>query len=205
MEKYDARIDAYIQKSEPFAQPILTHIRQVVHAACPEATETVKWGFPHFEYHGVLCNMASFKKHCSFGFWKASLLSDPHKLLHVAEKAGMGHFGQIQNLADLPADGILTQYIQEAAKLNKENIKKEAKPKAATSKQNLVIPEYFQDALNHNEKAKQVFDNFSYSNQKEYITWLTDAKTEATRLKRQETALEWIAEGKSRNWKYEKV
>lgn len=205
MEKYDARIDAYIQKLEPFAQPILNHIRDLVHRACPEATETVKWGFPHFEYHGVLCSMASFKKHCSFGFWKAALLSDPHKLLNIAEKAAMGHFGQIKSLADLPDDAILIQYIQEGAKLNKENIKKEAKPKSAISKQNLVIPDYFQEALNQTEQAKRVFDSFSYSKQKEYITWLTEAKTEATRLKRQEIALEWITEGKSRNWKYEKA
>jgi uncharacterized protein YdeI (YjbR/CyaY-like superfamily) len=203
MNNTDPRVTEYIDKSAAFAQPILKHLRQVVHTACPEVTETIKWGFPHFENKGIICSMASFKNHCAFSFWKASLHSDPHQLFSAVGKTSMGHLGQIKSLADLPPVDILTTYIQEAVKLNKEEVKPAPKPKSNIAKE-LQVPEYFYDALQQNEQARNTFENFSNSNKKEYVNWVTEAKTEVTRHKRMETAVEWMAEGKVRNWKYSK-
>jgi uncharacterized protein YdeI (YjbR/CyaY-like superfamily) len=202
MGKIDKRIDNYIAGSADFAKPILAHLRKLVHIACPDAEETIKWSFPHFEYEGeILCSMASFKKHCSFGFWKASLMSDPHKLMETVGKTSMGHLGQITELSALPADKILKEYIREAARLNKEGIKLPAKPKS-TDKKQLDTPDYFIKALNRNKKALKTFENFSHTNKKEYVDWITEAKSESTRANRMETAIEWMAEGKIRHWKY---
>lgn len=203
MENTVPRIDAYIERSADFAKPILNHIRQMVHEVCPDVQETIKWGFPHFEYKGVICNMASFKNHCAFGFWKASLMKDTHKLFSISGENAMGHFGRITSLNDLPSDEILKSYILEAVNLNKEGIKIPGKSKPKDKKE-LQTPEYFLEALSKTAIALSTFENFSYSNKKEYIEWIEDAKTESTRNKRLETAVEWIAEGKVRNWKYVK-
>jgi len=202
MSKTDERIDAYIAKSEDFAKPILTHLRELVHRACPAVEETMKWSFPHFDYKGMMCSMASFKQHCAFGFWKASLMSDSEKLLTQSREA-MGQMGQIKSLTDLPPDDVLIAYVKEAARLNEENIKLPSKAKTAEKKE-LSVPDYVVDALEQNQKASETFENFSYSNKKEYIHWITEAKNEATRNKRLATAIEWMTEGKSKNWKYEK-
>src|SRR5688572_27262497 len=147
MGKRDKRIDVYIAKSAPFAQPILNHLRNLVHTACPDVEETMKWSFPHFDYAGeILCSMASFKKHCSFGFWKASLLSDPQGLLEVVGKTSMGSLGQITSLSDLPSDRILIKYTREAAKLNKEGVKVPSKAKTPVKKE-LQVPDYFMKAI----------------------------------------------------------
>lgn len=114
----DKRIDTYIGASADFAKPILTHLRGLVHKACPQVNETIKWGFPHFDYHGIMCSMASFKQHAAFGFWKAKLMEDFEKVLKPNGETAMGHFGKIKSLRDLPADKILVQYIKEAARLN---------------------------------------------------------------------------------------
>ena len=204
MGKRDKRIDTYIANSAPFAQPILNHLRDLVHAGCPDVEETMKWSMPHFEYQGeILCSMASFKKHCAFGFWKASLLTDPDQILERVGKTSMGSFGPITDVNELPADRILIKYIKEAAKLNKEGVKVEAKRKAAVKKE-IKVPEYFAKALAKNKKALKTFDAFSNTNKKEYVEWVTGAKTEETRHKRLETAIEWMAEGKIRHWKYVK-
>jgi uncharacterized protein YdeI (YjbR/CyaY-like superfamily) len=203
MPVIDQRIDAYIQKKEAFAQPILKHLRQLVHKACPEAEETIKWGMPFFDYKdSVMCAMAAFKQHCTFTFWKAKLMKDPEGILQVAERHSMGNFDRITSLNDLPSDKILIAYIKEAARLNEENIKLAPKKKTAVTA--LEVPVDFAAALNKNKKAQTVFENFTPGKKKDYIQWITEAKTEATKLKRIETAVEWIAEGKSRNWKYEK-
>src|SRR6187401_1911968 len=118
----DARIDAYIEKSADFAQPILIHLRKLIHKACPDVKETLKWGMPSFEYKGILCGFAAFKKHCTFGFWKSSLLSDPHGVLEK-EKTAMGSLGRMASLEDLPSDKILKSLIKEAIRLNDEGIK----------------------------------------------------------------------------------
>ena len=202
MGQTDKRIDAYIEKSADFAKPVLTHLRALVHRACPEVVETVKWSFPHFEYKGILCSMAAFKQHCSFGFWKAAVMDDPKDILESVGKTGMGHLGNIKSVKDLPSDKILTTYVKAAMKLNDDNITV-PKPKAAEKKE-LEVPDYFTKALNKNKQALKTFKAFSYSNQKEYVDWVTEAKTEETRNKRIATALEWLAEGKIKNWKYVK-
>lgn len=200
--KTDARIDAYIEKSAEFARPILNHIRNIVHEACPEIEETMKWSMPFFDYKGTVCNMAAFKQHCALGFWKASLMKDPHNILTEGNEA-MGQLGKITRVEDLPPDGILIDYIKEAVRLNEEGIKAPSKPKT-TEKKELVIPEYFVSALEENASASEHFEKFSPSKKKDYVEWLNEAKTEDTRNKRLATAIEWISEGKARNWKYER-
>ena len=202
MGKKDKRVDDYIAKSASFAQPILAHIRMLVHKACPEVEETIKWSFPNFDYKGVFCSMAAFKAHCSFGFWKAALMSDATKMKDN-QKNAMGQMGKITSLKDLPPDKVLIAYIKEAAKLNDEGIKLPPRKKI-TEKQELLVPADFSAALLKNKKASGTFEAFSPSHKKEYIQWITEAKTEDTRNKRMATALEWIAEGKGRNWKYQR-
>ncbi|GGM77628.1 hypothetical protein GCM10010967_06580 [Dyadobacter beijingensis] len=205
MNHTDPRVDAYIVKSASFAIPILEYLRALVHGTCPEAKETIKWGFPNFEYKGsILCSMASFKQHCAFGFWLESRLSDPHQLLAVnGDRVGMGSLGKISSMEDLPAEAYLKGFILEAMRLIDSGVKmkKEDKPKEVKE---LTIPAYVTEALAGNTAAKQVFDDFSYSNKKEYVEWFEEAKTAATREKRVNQALEWMAEGKPRNWKYMK-
>lgn len=196
------KIDAYIAKSAPFAQPILQHIRELVHQACPHAEETLKWGFPHFITHGeILCNMAAFKQHCSLGFWKAAIMEDPKGLLTIMDKAAMGHFGKIASLKDLPADKTLLSYLREADRLNREGIKVPSRP--ASAKKELDVPPALAAALKQNKAAGKRFSEASYSFRKEYIEWVNEAKTEATAIKRIAQAVEWISEGKGRNWKYQ--
>ena len=204
MGKKDKRIDAYIAKAQPFAQPMLKHIRELVRKACPDAEETIKWSFPHFDYKGaMMCSMASFKQHMAFGFWKALIMKDPDKILTVKNREAMGHLGQIKSMADVPPDKIMIKYIKEAVRLNDEciNVPSNNKPK---EKKELVIPYYLTKELKKNKKASKTFENFSYSQKKEYVEWITEAKTEETMTRRMETAIEWMSEGKSRNWKYAK-
>jgi uncharacterized protein YdeI (YjbR/CyaY-like superfamily) len=193
----DRRVDAYIEKSAEFARPILTHLREIVHAACPAVEETMKWSFPHFQYKGMLCSMAAFKEHCAFGFWKGALIVDRGK---VTEQA-MGQFGRIVSLSDLPSKKVLSGYIKEAMKLNDEGIKSPTRSKPKEPRE-IVVPDDLAAALRANAKAQGTFDAFSPSNKREYIEWITEAKTETTRTKRLTTAIEWMAEGKPRNWKY---
>ena len=202
MAKKEKAIDAYIAKSADFAKPIMNHIRELVHKTCPDVEEKMKWSFPHYDYKGeMMCSMAAFKQHMAFGFWKAALMKDPVLIANAKTEVAMGHLGRITSLKDLPSDKKMAAWIKEAMKLNEQGIKV-AKPKP-TEKKELVVPDYFVKALSKNKKAKQVFDNFAYSHRKEYLQWITEAKTEDTRNKRMATALEWIAEGKGRNWKYE--
>lgn len=200
MIKQDPRIDAYIAKAAPFAQTILQHIRKLVHKACPDITETMKWSFPHFEYKGVVCSMAAFKQHCAFGFWKASIMKDPNKIMQIKDRGAMGHFDRITSIKDLPTDKIMIAYIKEAVQLNEDGVKLPAKTK--TVQKEIVIPADITAALKKNTKAGKVFEAFSPSHKKEYIEWITEAKTEPTRIKRLNTMLEWLEEGKDRNWKY---
>ena len=206
MAKIDKRIDEYISKAEPFAQPILKHLRKLVHKGCPEIEETIKWGFASFDYKGPFCSMASFKNHCVFGFWKASLLDDPKKVLGERFNQGgeaMGNLGRIATLKDLPADTIIVKFIQQAKKLNDEGVKLPPRKKVSEKeKHSLVVPKELKAALKKNKKAEMIFDEFSYSNRKEYCQWIIEAKTDETRSKRIETTIEWLEEGKSRNWKY---
>lgn len=203
MGKQDPRVDAYIAKSADFAKPILKHIRALVHAACPEVEETMKWSFPHFTYKGMLCSMASFNQHCAFGFWKGSLFLDKNGGAAHREENAMGQFGRITAVSDLPKESVVVRYVKEAMKLNEAGVKLPARPKSREKKE-LVVPDYFMAALTKNKKARAAFEAFSYSHKKEYVEWITEAKRDETRAKRMATALEWLANGKSRNWKYEK-
>jgi hypothetical protein len=201
MARKDPRVDAYIAKAEPFARPILTHLRKVVHAGCPGVEETMKWSFPHFEHQGVLCSMAAFQKHCAFGFWKGALLKGAKAV--PAEKRGeaMGQFGRITKKADLPSERALIALVRQAAALNEQKIKLPArKPRAAAVESK--APDYFLRALRKNEQAIATWKGFTPGRRKEYVEWITEAKTEETRQRRLATAVEWIAEGKERNWKY---
>jgi len=202
MAKKNPLLDSYIAAAEPFAQPILTHLRNLVHKACPEVEETIKWGFPHFDHKGVMCSMAAFKKHCAFGFWKSTLMSDPHKVMEVKDRGAMGNFQRITSLSDLPSDKILIAYIKEAKKLNEDGAKLPARKK--TINKEIVVPVDLKKALKRNSDAWENFEKFSYSNKKDYVEWIEEAKTEVTRDKRIQTAVEWISEGKIRNWKYMK-
>ena len=198
----DKRIDAYVEKSQEFAQPILNHLRKLIHRAIPEVEETIKWGMPFFDYKGPLCNIAAFKQHVVFSFWKGELLKDANSVLQPRAADGgsaMGHFGKITSLNDLPTDKIILGLIVQAKKLNDDGVK--SPPKKASAKI-LDIPEYFIKALKTNKNALTTFENFSYTNKKEYVEWVIEAKTEKTRNQRLATAIEWMSEGKVRNWKY---
>ena len=200
MGKKDPRIDAYIATAAPFAQPILKHIRKVVHTGCPQAEETLKWSMPHFDYKGVLCGMAAHKQHCSLGFWKGSLvLGDA-----AADEKAMGQFGRITAISDLPAEQVLIGFVRKAAELNDAGVKSpdRAKPKQAAPPPE--VPDYFTAALRKNKQALATFEAFSPGKRKDYVEWVTSAKREETRTERLATAIAWMAEGKSRNWKYER-
>ena len=198
----DKRIGDYILKAPEYAQPILEHLRKLVHTACADAVETIKWGMPFMEYKGPLCNMAAFRAHCSFGFWKAALMEDAGELVKNQNTA-MGHLGKITSLKDLPPDKKIIAFIKEAVELNEKGIKVVLKQKK-TKTIEVATPDYFIEALKKNKKAFEHFEVFAPSHRKEYNAWIMNAKTEVTRNKRIAQAIEWIENGKGRNWKYEK-
>ena len=200
MASTDPRVDAYIGKSAPFARPILTHIRKAVHAGCPDVEETMKWSAPHFVYKGMLCGMASFKAHCAFGFWKASLLKTSGG---TKSDEAMGQFGRIASVDDLPGSKQLAALVRQAAALNDQGVKVPRRKKAAL-KLPPTAPADFMKALRANKKALAAFTAFSPSHKREYIEWISEAKTVETRQRRMATALEWLSDGKARNWKYQK-
>jgi uncharacterized protein YdeI (YjbR/CyaY-like superfamily) len=195
MGKKDPRVDAYIAKAGDFAKPVLTRIRKLVHAACPEVTETIKWNAPFYEHKGILICAPAFKKHCALIFWKGKLIfekeaQDLKKKLRT-----------MTSIADLPDDKILRDYIQKAVAINEAGIQTPRnKPKA---KAKLLVPDYFLIALKKNKKALATFENFSPSCRREYVEWIAEAKREETRGSRIQTALEWMAAGKSRQWRYQ--
>jgi uncharacterized protein YdeI (YjbR/CyaY-like superfamily) len=196
----DPRVDAYIERSADFAKPILNHLRDTVHAACPDCQEMMKWSFPHFDYKGMLCSMAAFKQHAVFGFWKASLILP--NAAPEEPRDGMGHFGKLTKVSDLPSKKVLTGYIKKAMALNDEGITVK-RPKAPAPKP-VRVPAELTSALKKNKKAQAAFGAFSPSHKREYVEWITEAKTDVTRTKRLDQAVAWMAEGKARNWKYER-
>jgi uncharacterized protein YdeI (YjbR/CyaY-like superfamily) len=202
MAKKDNRVDQYIAKSPEYAKPILMHIRDLVHKTCPDIQETIKWGMPSFDYKGPFFSMAAFKNHAVFGFWKASLMKDPVLMENAKSESAMGHSGKLTSLKDLSSDKTMIAYLKEAMKLNDDGIK--LPPRKPTAKKDIVVPDYMTKALAKNKKAQTAFDIFSPSHKREYIEWITEAKTEETRDKRIAMMLEWLDEGKSRNWKYMK-
>jgi uncharacterized protein YdeI (YjbR/CyaY-like superfamily) len=199
MGRRDPRIDAYIAKSADFAKPILTHIRDVVHSAVPDVEETLKWSMPAFMHHGILCGMAAFKQHAAFNLWKGSLVVGSD-----GDRDAMGQFGRITRVADLPSKKLLTGYIRQAAALNEAGVKtpKVRKPGLERKPIPTTPPPDLAAALKKNAKARATFDGFSPSHRREYIEWVGEAKREETRQRRLAQAIEMLAEGKTRNWKY---
>lgn len=200
MPTYNPAVDAYIAKSQPFAQPILEHIRELVHKACPDVEEKMKWSMPFFDYKGkMMCHMAGFKQHCAFGFFQAALMDEPMLVQNAASESAMGHLGRITSMKDLPSEKKIIGFIKKAMQITDDGRKlvKKAAPKTA-----YIIPAYITSAIKKNKKAFAVWEAFAPSHRKEYATWIDDAKTEATKENRIAQALEWIAEGKDRNWKY---
>jgi uncharacterized protein YdeI (YjbR/CyaY-like superfamily) len=197
--KKDPRVDAYIDRAAGFAKPILEHIRATVHAACPDCEETMKWSFPHFDYKGMLCSMAAFKQHAVFGFWKGSLVV-PNGANSKAP-GGMGQFGKLTKVSDLPPKRVLAGYIKRAMVLNDEGVK--APRQRKTAPKPVRLPPDLAAALRKNKTARAAFEGFSPSHQREYIEWITEAKTDETRARRLATTIEWLVEGKARNWKYQ--
>ena len=190
-------VTAYIAKSAPFAKPIFERLRRLFHEACPEIEEKVKWSCPSFEYKGMVGGFAGFKAHAAFGFWRQDVLPDPEGLFKTR-----GAFGsKLTDVSQLPADGILKQYIRRAVELNEKGAPARFKSKP---KPPLKVPSYFMAAVRKNKKALAAFNGFPPSHKREYVDWVVDAKQEVTRNKRLQTAIEWMAQGKARNWKYEK-
>ncbi len=204
MPGHDPRVDAYIGKSADFAQPLLKHLRSLVHEACPQVEESIKWGMPSFGHAGgILCGMAAFKRHVSFGFWKHALVMG-----EGVERDGMGSFGKMTSLSDVPSKQTMIRLIRKAMRLNEQGEKtpgalKTAARKAVGPRAPLEVPEGLLAALGKNRKAKATFDAFSPSARREYVEWVTEAKRDETRQRRIAQAVEWMAEGKQRNWKYQ--
>ncbi len=173
----------------------------LVHTACGDVEETVKWGMPAWNYKGMLCSMAAFKAHCSFGFWKASLMEDSGELAKNQNTA-MRHLARITCLKDIPSDKKIIALIKEEVQLNEKKIKVASKEKK-TKTMEIATPDYFIKELKKNKKAFEVFEAFAPSHRKEYNGWIMDAKTDVTRNKRIAQAIKWIENGKGSNWKYE--
>ena len=198
MGKKDKRIDAYIAVAPEFARPILNHLRAVVHESCPDVQETLKWNMPSFEYNGLLCGMTAFKQHATFGFWKGKLILDRSgRDLNDA----MGQFGRLSSVKDLPAKRVLAGYVKKAMALNEAGttVKRVVRPRAV-----LKMPPDLKAALAKNRKALASWEGFPPSVKRDYLEWVLEAKQEATRTRRIATSVEWIAEGKRRQWKFER-
>jgi uncharacterized protein YdeI (YjbR/CyaY-like superfamily) len=197
MSTRDKRIDAYIAKSADFAKPIMVHLRGLIHEGCPEVEETIKWGMPSFTHRGILCGFAAFKAHCAFGFWRGSLIVGKD---HAKTKEAMGQFGCITTVKDLPPKRVLLGFIREAARLNEEGTRPTKARKPA--KKPLPTPADLAAGLKKSAKARTEWAEFSPSAKREYIEWITEAKRAETRAERLKTTLQWVAQGKPRNWKY---
>lgn len=194
-------VDRYFATVEDFAKPIAQHLRLLIHSACPDIIEEIKWGIPHFDYAGeMMCIFAAYKKHCSFSFWKDSLMSDDRLKMNSAQPAAKRFMGRLTRLEDLPPDDYLIAWIKEAMSLNERGIKRPAKP-SAKPKDTAIPPEFAERLASHPE-VKAIFEGKSPSFKREYYIWIGDAKTESTRNKRIDEAMAWIAEGKGRFWKY---
>ena len=196
--KTDPRIDAYIDRQADFAKPILRHIREAVHAACPDCEETLKWSSPSFTYKGeILAGMAAFKAHATFGFWRGSLVvGDGHEQM----MSGMGQFGRLTSIDDLPPPAELNALVNKAMELTEQGVKA---PRNKHPKEPFSVPQDMRAAIDENPAAAATFDGFPPSAQRDYVEWITEAKRDETRGKRLVQAVEWLAEGKRRNWKYE--
>lgn len=199
MPKHNPQVDAYIQKAQPFARPILEKLRGLFHKACPQAEEKLKWGVPSFEHHGIVGGFAAFKQHVSWGLWKAALLDDPTGAMKSDAASAMGG-GKLTSVKDLPPDKVMLGLIRQAADLNLRGVKLPRKP--IQKRPAPRTPADLAAALKGNPRAAAAFKAFSPSHKREYIAWITEARQPATRQRRLKQAIEWIAQAKPRNWKY---
>lgn len=198
MSHRDRRVDAYIAQSAPFAQPILERLRTLVHQACPGVEETLKWSMPSFQYAGgIVCMMAAFKQHVAFGFWKHALVMGAG-----VERDGMGSFGKMTSLRDLPPKRELVALIRKAAALNAQGVKAPGPRQTGAPRPRPEVPADLAAALRRNRAAAATFEAFPPGQQREYVEWITGARRDETRQRRLAQAVEWLAEGKPRNWKY---
>lgn len=194
-------MDAYVDSAPTFAQPLLKKIRKAFHTGCPEVVEAIKWGKPHFDHHGMLGGMASFKAHVTMGLWRGrELTKRPACFEPMGETQAAS--AKFEGPRDLPTQKALTELVRRAAKLNESG--KPKKRAAAKKKPALRAPKDLTEALRGNAKAKAFFASLAPSRKRDYIEWITEAKRPATRTKRLATTLEWLAEGKTRHWKYER-
>lgn len=198
MATIDPRVDAYIERAAPFARPVLDKLRKAVHADCPGGAETIKWGMPFFMVEDrILAHMAAFKAHCGFGFWRGRGVVTQSK-----EDEAMGQFGRIASVADLPGQRELVRLVRLARAASalpagkKAARRSEAKPAAR-------LPDVLAAALRSHSTARATFEKLPPSHRREYIEWIAEARRDETRARRVAQAIEWLAEGKSRNWKYE--
>ncbi len=196
-------VDAYIAKAQPFARPILEHLREVVHAACPQVEEKMKWSFPHFDYKGMLCSMAAFKNHAAFGFWKHGLLAEKGVVAAGLNRGAMGSFGRLTSVDDLPPRRVLVALVKQAMALNDAGVVSPHRSKP-TPRPAIAPPAAWTKALRANAKARAAWEAFTPGRRRDYLEWITEAKTDATRDARIATTIAWVAEGKPRNWKYAK-
>jgi uncharacterized protein YdeI (YjbR/CyaY-like superfamily) len=201
--KKDPRVDAYIAKSADYAKPILKRLRKLIHAGCPKVEETIKWSSPFFMHAGsILCCMPAFKQHIALIFWHRAL---PKSLAEVGlDKQALARFRRLTDVSDLPKDVVVKRLVQIAAAMNEEGPQSRMARSGAKRKKKPApkVPANLQAALNKNRKARATFDRLSASRQREYVEWITEAKREETCKKRLATAIEWLADGRSRNWKY---
>lgn len=198
MKNATPAVDAFIARAPEFARPILKRVRAAFHKGCPDLEERLKWGMPSFEYKGMMGMMAAFKAHTVWGFWRRKEMADPHKIF---KSGGMGGGGKITDISQLPSEKIIAEYVKAAARLNEAGPRKKA---AAKPKPPVKVPPDFTKALKSNRKALATFEALPPSHRRDYVEWITGAKQDATRERRIATAIEWLAQGKSRNWKYEK-
>lgn len=199
MATKDPRVDTYIAKARPFAQPILKKLRAMVHTGCPEVVETIKWGMPAFEHKGPLAGMAAFKEHCVAGFWKAKLLKGTEGTLQLKDRTAMGNLGCLRTVKDLPSTAAFVGLVRQAATLNDAGVKLTRQKR---SKPPLRVPAWFMARLRSHPKALKHFKDFSPSHQREYVEWVTSAKQEDTRERRMATTIAQLSKGLPHNAKY---
>lgn len=198
MATTDPRIDAYIAGKADFARPILDHLRTAVHRACPEVEEGVRWSMPSFTYRGkILCQMAAFKEHATFGFWQGREVTG-----EAEPRSAMGQFGRLVRIEDLPPDAELDALIRRAMALIDSGTPT-SRP-AKRPKPELPVPADLAQALADKPAAWATFESFPPSCRRDYLEWIGEAKRPETRARRLAQAVEWMAEGKRRYWKYEK-
>ena len=200
MKNASPEFDAYIAAAPDYARPVLKKLRTLMHKACPQIQEEMKWSQPMFVHQGIVAGMGAFKEHIRFAFWRGKLMGDKHGIF--GDSQGGQAVMKLRAISDLPSDKILLDVIKQAIALHDAGVKV-ARPKKTGPRAELKVPDYLTKALKKNKRALATFEGFSYSKRNDYIEWLVEAKQEATREKRLATAIEWMTEGKARNWKYQ--